>query len=93
MLCQSNNLLKKFTVPCKFGDKTAPFDVYVLEYPKDFKYKGIDDQAEWLRIAKGGIIPKEVRDSFKVLQKLAWKNNVSFPDLCLGALEAANNEK
>ena len=89
----SKQSMKKFTIPCQFGKKKAPFDVYVIEFPKDFQYKGIDDQRDWLVHARGGHMPDEVSESFIKLQNLAWKNDVSYPDLCVYALEAANEEK
>jgi hypothetical protein len=85
--------MKKFTIPCDFGGKKYPFDVYVRELPRDYPYRAIEDQAEWLSQARGGNIPDVVRSSFIKLQDLAWKNDVSFPDLCVYALEAANEEK
>lgn len=89
----SKQSMKKFTIPCDFGNIKAPFDVYVKEYPRDFPYKGIDDQAHWLAEARGGVVPEVVRESFIKLQVLAWKNNISYPDLCVYALESANEEK
>lgn len=82
--------IKKFTIPCDFGGNKFPFQVYVYDYSKDAPYRGIDDQAEWLLQARGGVVPIEVRDSFKKLQNIAWENNVSFPELCMYAFDENN---
>jgi hypothetical protein len=89
----SKQSMKKFTIPCDFGGTKAPFDVYVREWPKAYQYQGIDDQAEWLLVARGGVVPQEVRSSFRKLHQMARKNNISYPDLCAYALGAANKEK
>jgi len=83
--------MKKFTIPCKFGSLKAPFDVYIGEPSKNespLKY-----QARWLLKERGGIIPEPVMESFHKLQYLALKNNVSFEDLVVYALETANKDR
>ena len=85
--------MKKFTIPTQFGKEKLPFDVYVIDRDPLHAYKGIEDQVEWVRRARGGEIPTEVRESFLKLQALAWKNNVSFGELSVYALDAANEEK
>lgn len=82
--------MKKFTIPCDFGGKKAPFDVYVgMPAPGNHPLKY---QAAWLLQERGGTIPQEVMDSFQKLLDLAIRNKVSFEDLCVYALEAANKE-
>jgi hypothetical protein len=66
---------------------TAPFQIYVKEWPIDFTYTGVDDQAEWLKQARGGEIPPEVLDSMRKIHKIARDNNVSFPELAAYALD------
>lgn len=83
--------MKKFTIPCHFGTKKAPFDVYIGN-PKAGTHP-LHFQNEWLKKERGGEIPKEVMDSFEKLWGLAQRNGVSFEDLCVYALEAANAEK
>lgn len=83
--------MKKFTIPCDFGGKKAPFDVYIGE-PDDGNHP-LQYQAHWLATERGGTIPREVMDSFAKLLALSKKNNVSFEDLCVYALEAANEDK
>lgn len=85
------NMIKKFTVPCDFGGKSAPFDVYI-GMPKEGHHP-LMNQANWLSKERGGSIPQKVMDSFAKLLDLAKENNVSFEDLCVYALEAANKEK
>ncbi|WP_020571524.1 DUF2610 domain-containing protein [Neolewinella persica] len=83
--------MKKFTIPCKFGSKKAPFDVFIGE-PADGEHP-LKYQDLWLRSERGGIIPQEVMDSFSKLLLLAKKNDVDFEKLSVYALEAANSEK
>ncbi|GAB4138825.1 MAG: hypothetical protein Tsb009_07300 [Planctomycetaceae bacterium] len=83
--------MKKFTIPCDFAGVTAPFDVYITETPPDVDPLG--DQARWLWEERGGVIPEDVRESFRKLRKLAAKNNVSFQDLCVYALKQTNTNK
>lgn len=83
--------MKKFTIPCDFGGKTAPFEVYIGN-PKKGNHP-LQNQAAWLSRERGGVIPQDVMESFAKLLELAEKNNVSFEDLCVYALEAANAEK
>jgi tetratricopeptide (TPR) repeat protein len=79
--------MKRFTIPCDFNGLKYPFHVYVTDvpWPKD----PLEDQARWLEEVRGGTIPKEVRESFRKLHKIAHDNKVSFQDLCLYALGAA----
>lgn len=83
--------MKKFTVPCQFGAKKAPFDVYIGQPAEDLH--PLYFQAMWLKEERGGIVPEEVMDSFAKLLALSEKNNVPFEDLCVYALEAANEGK
>lgn len=92
-LSYQSNSKKKFTVPTSFGDTKFPFDVYVVDRDPEYPYKGIDDQVEWIKIARGGFIPETVSDAFKKIQALAWKNSVKFTELSVYALESANESK
>lgn len=83
--------MKKFTIPCDFGGKKAPFDVYI-GMPKKGNHP-LQMQAWWLSSERGGNIPGEVMESFAKLLELAEKNNVSFEELCVYALEEANKEE
>ena len=76
--------MKKFTVPCDFGGVKSPFTIYIgdpepLHHPLHF-------QAEWLSKNRGGTIPGEVMESISKLYELSKKNNVSFEELCVYAL-------
>jgi hypothetical protein len=82
--------MKKFTVPCDFGGQKAPFDVYIGN-PKPGNHP-LQNQASWLSKERGGTIPQEVMESFQKLLDLAEKNNVSFEDLCVYALNVAGQE-
>lgn len=83
--------MKKITIPCDFGAKKAPFDVYI-GLPEGGLHP-LQFQAQWLAKERGGTVPSEVMESFAKLLALAEKNNVIFEDLCVYALEAANEEK
>ncbi len=82
--------MKKFTVPCDFGGQKAPFDVYIGN-PKPGNHP-LQNQASWLSKERGGTIPQEVMESFQKLLDLADKNNVSFEDLCVYALNVAGQQ-
>ena len=83
--------MKRFTIPCQFGEIKSPFHVYVGQpalgcHP--LKY-----QAAWLREERGGTVPKDVLDSFATLLAIAVENGVSFEDLCVYALGVAAEEQ
>jgi hypothetical protein len=83
--------MKRFTIPCQFGETKAPFHIYIGQPAPDchpLKY-----QTAWLREDRGGVVPPEVLDSFARLLAIAVENNVSFEDLCIYALGSAAEEK
>lgn len=100
--------MKRFTVPTDFAGVKYPFHVYVRQYgsvarcPADRAlapeeadcagFAGIDDQVQWVRIARGGEVPDDVITSFRRLDEIAQENNVAFPDLTVYALGAAQAE-
>ena len=83
--------MKKFSVPCNFNGQVAPFTIYIGA-PKDGNHP-LHFQSDWLSKERGGAIPPEVMDSIAKLKDLADKNNVSFEDLCVYALGAAQQEE
>lgn len=83
--------MKKFTVPCDFGGQKAPFTIFVGD-PEPLHHP-LSWQANWLSKERGGSIPPEVMDSVAKLKEIADKNNVSFEDLCVYALGAAQQEE
>lgn len=83
--------MKKFTIPCQFGDIKAPFDVYIGRPAPGLP--PVRFQERWLAEERGGEIPAAVLDSFAKLLVLADRNGESFEELCVYALEAANKEK
>jgi hypothetical protein len=83
--------MKKFTVNCDFGGQIAPFTICVgspepTHHPLYF-------QAEWLSKERGGNIPTEIMDALEKLMTLSKENNVSFEELCVYALGAAQQDK
>ena len=78
-------------MPCRFGQTIAPFNVFVGEpalEPADTH--PLEQQAAWLLRERGGVIPAEVMDSFAKLLHIARTEQVSFEELCVHALESAN---
>lgn len=82
--------MKRFTVPCDFNGVKHPFHVYIGE-PNPKKHP-LQFQAWWLSSERGGTIPQDVMDSFEKLFKISQENGVSFEDLCVYALGAAQQE-
>lgn len=89
--------MKRFTVPVRAKDApsdglTYPFHVYIMEESQLRRHKGIEDQAIWLLRNRGLVIPQDVRDAFLKLETIARDNKLSFPDLAVYALGAAQPE-
>lgn len=82
--------MKKFTVPCDFGGQKAPFTIYIGD--PEANHHPLHFQSNWLSKERGGTIPGEVMDSIGKLKDLAAQNNVSFEELCVYALGAAQDE-
>mgnify|MGYP000751775533 CR=1 FL=1 len=82
--------MKKFSVPCNFNGVSAPFTIYVGNPRQD--HHPIHFQSDWLSKERGGNVPQEVMDSLARLKDIAAKNGVSFEDLCVYALGAAQEE-
>lgn len=85
--------MKRFTIPAEFGAiGTLPVEFYVYQKPDDYEYRGIDEQIEWLKQARGGTVGDDVAEAFRKLQDIASENNVSFPELAAYALGRQNSE-
>lgn len=88
------NGMKKFTIPCivKKDAPKIPLDVFIqYDYPANVHPMAWE--AERLQEEHSAVIPLEVMESFQKLLQLSRKNGVSFLDLCVYALEAANEQK
>jgi hypothetical protein len=83
--------VKKFTVPCDFGGQKSPFTIYIGD--PEPKHHPLHFQSSWLSKERGGTIPGEVMDSIAKLKDIADQNNVSFEDLCVYALGAAQQSE
>jgi hypothetical protein len=83
--------MKKFTVPCNFNGVKSPFTIYIGE--PEARHHPLHFQSEWLSKERGGTIPPEVMESIAKLKELADKNNVSFEELCVYALGAAQQQQ
>jgi hypothetical protein len=83
--------MKKFNIPCDFNGIKAPFTIYIGECEP--RHHPIHFQADWLAKARGGVVPQEVMDSLSKLKTLSEKNNVSFEELCVYAIGAAQSQE
>ena len=83
--------MKKFTINCDFGGQMAPFTIFVGE--SEPGHHPLHFQSDWLSKERGGTIPAQVMDAVQKLKDLAKENNVSFEELCVYALGAAQQEK
>lgn len=83
--------MKKFTINCDFGGQMAPFTICLGE--PESGHHPLHFQAEWLSKERGGTIPPQVMDAVQKLKDLSKENNVSFEELCVYALGAAQQEK
>jgi hypothetical protein len=81
--------MKKFTVPCSFGGKKAPFNIYIGG--ASTKRHPLYYQALWLKSVRSGEVPPEVMESFQKLADIAHENNVSFEELVVYALGTASS--
>lgn len=84
-------MVKKFSIPCAFDSGSIePFDFFVGD-PTEGKHP-IEFQSKWLSEVKGGHVPPDVMESIKKIKELADRNKVSFEDLCVYAIEIANDK-
>lgn len=84
------DFIKKFTIPCDFGNQSAPFSIYIGEPKPDVH--PIYHQDSWLSKERGGSIPTKIKDSLAKLYDLAQKNGVSFSDLCVYAITVSKHD-
>jgi len=82
--------MKKFTINCDFGGQIAPFAIYIGQ--PESTHHPLHFQADWLSKNRQGTIPQAVMEAISKLKDLAEKNNVSFEELCVYALGAAQQE-
>jgi len=83
--------MKRFTVPADFNGVSHPFQVYIWDAPE--APVPTDAQFDWVLQARGGRVGDDVRESFRKLFKIARDNNVSFQDLAVYALNAAQQDQ
>ena len=82
--------MKRFSVPCSFGDKVADFNIYIGR-PSPL-FHPLQAQSAWLAAKKMGTIPANVLDGFQKLSEIARKYNTSFESLCTYALSNAKDK-
>jgi len=78
---------KVYTAPADFNGISKSVDIYVFDRAKGYPYKGIDDQAEWWKKARGAVISQDVVDLFSRIQDIAWKYNTSFKELIIYTID------
>jgi hypothetical protein len=83
--------MKKFTINCDFGGQMAPFTICIGK--PEPGHHPLFFQADWLSKQKGGTIPPQVMDAVAKLKTLSEENNVSFEELCVYALGAAQQKQ
>ncbi len=69
----------------------APFTICIGQ--PETKHHPLHFQSDWLSKERGGTIPPQVMDAVAKLKTLAEENKVSFEELCVYALGAAQQEK
>jgi len=85
-------ILTRYTIPIDFSGVKFPFNIYVRDWPAEYPFEGIDDQAIWLKEARGATVPPEVIESFHKLLKIAHENKVSFRQLTEYALSSTKKD-
>ena len=83
--------MKKFTINCDFNGQMAPFTICLGE--PEANHHPLHFQADWLSKERGGTVPPQVMDAIQKLKDLSKENSVSFEELCVYALGAAQQEK
>lgn len=77
----SRQIRRTIEVECDYVTHKRTVEITIMENPKDFKYKGIDDYVERYK-RLGGTISKETATLFRQIQEEAWEKNMSFAELC-----------
>ncbi|WP_309642759.1 DUF2610 domain-containing protein [Phenylobacterium sp.] len=90
---ETANNMKRFTVPIVCGDRKVPFHIYIIDWSRPNDETSLDSQAEWLKSQRGCTVPTDVSTSFTKLKRIASENKVSFVDLTVYALGAAQKEE
>lgn len=82
--------MKKIIIDCNFGGQQAPFSFYIGK--PQLTNHPIQFQSDWLGKNRGGSVPGDVIKSLQDIFDLAQKNNVSFEELCIYALEGNSDD-
>ncbi|WP_263374237.1 DUF2610 domain-containing protein [Granulicella aggregans] len=88
----AGQILTSYTVQADFNGVQQPTKFYIRDWPSEYPYEGIDDQAIWLKEARGATFPPDVIDSFHKLVKIAKDNKVSFRELTEYALKSTDDK-
>jgi hypothetical protein len=82
-----------FTVSADFSGVSDTSDVFLEEWPADYPYEGIDDQVQWLKEARNGVIRREVVENFRKVFRTARADGISYPQLAASSLDSTGKEK
>lgn len=83
-------MVKKFTVNCNFKNGSEhPVTFFIGDSAVDSH--PIAFQSKWLSETKGGMVPKDIIDSFAELKKIADENHVEFEELCEYVIDKINS--
>ncbi len=84
--------IRKFVIDCVFSDGNKhPVNLYVGEPAIDSP--ALYFQSKWLSEKKGGMIPKEVIESFDKIKKISVENKIPFLELVDFVIEEINSSK
>jgi tetratricopeptide (TPR) repeat protein len=79
-----NQTTEQLRVPLNFRDLNDEVKIYLHQWPTDYPYKGIDDQARWWKEMRGREFSTEVLDYIQRVHKYAADHNYSFPEVLVG---------
>lgn len=85
-------VMKKFTVPCWNGQQKLLIPLFISHGIPDTAHPVQHEVQRILDMYNAKVDP-EVVNSFEKLYKIAMEHGVSYPDLCLYALNEANKEE
>lgn len=79
--------MKKFNVPCQFGNQSSSFTVYIGDPKPD--NNPLQHQAEWLSSNRGGSINSETMGIMDKMHGIANKDHLSFEEVFVYSINLA----
>ena len=83
--------VKKFVVSMRCGSRTLPMDIYVWD--STAPVAPVVSQFRWYEQARGCEIPQDVETSFTRLYEIAQRDNLSYANLTIDAMNAARQAR